>query len=210
MKVCVITFGCAFNKADSKKIEEILFKKNIELVDENKAELLIINTCGVKRATHNRIINYLKGLKKKAIITGCLVKILRLQGLNKNLVIAKEISEIDKLLKKEKSKKIKKLKEDIGIIQISQGCLNNCNYCATKIARGNLKSKTISEILGEIDSKIKNGCQEIYLTAQDTGCYGFDIKTSLSELLEQILKEFNSLNVKFRLGMANPTYLKKN
>src|SRR3989344_5674799 len=70
-------------------------------------------------------------------------------------------------------------KKDIGIIVIEQGCTSNCSFCATKLARGNLKSYRIGDIKRAMERALDDGCKKIYLSGQDTGCYGFDIKTNL-------------------------------
>ena len=47
--------------------------------------------------------------------------------------------------------------------------------------------------------------KEIWLTAQDTGCYGKDINSSLPQLLKKIIKIPG--NFKIRLGMLNPNHV---
>ena len=42
----------------------------------------------------------------------------------------------------------------IEIIPINTGCLNNCTYCKTKHARGDLASYSIDEIVSRIKSVI--------------------------------------------------------
>ena len=90
---------------------------------------------------------------------------------------------------------------------VSVGCLGNCTYCATKIARPNFFSYSIKEIDFAFKSALKSGSKEIWLTSQDLGCYGFDIKTDIVELLKVLLK--NKGEYRIRLGMMNPNFLKK-
>ena len=107
-----------------------------------------------------------------------------------------------------KCKKFKSDKDElIEIVPINEGCLNNCSFCRTKLARGNLKSYSISDIANSIKKALKNGATEIYLTSQDVFCYGFDINTNLCELLEEITKLKGDF--KIRIGMGNPQHLKK-
>jgi MiaB-like tRNA modifying enzyme len=90
----------------------------------------------------------------------------------------------------------------IAIIPISEGCIGNCSYCKTKQARGNLKSYHPEQILNKIQDSLNKGAKEIWLTSQDTSCYGFDINTNLAKLLKKIIqipKQF-----KIRIGMGNP------
>ncbi|MFH1750859.1 MAG: tRNA (N(6)-L-threonylcarbamoyladenosine(37)-C(2))-methylthiotransferase [Candidatus Micrarchaeota archaeon] len=95
----------------------------------------------------------------------------------------------------------------IARIQTSSGCLSNCTFCATKIARGGFKSKPPSLILNEARMAIKNHAKEIQLASQDNGCYGFDLRTDMPELLVQL----SDLEGRFRIrvGMANPQHFLK-
>lgn len=95
----------------------------------------------------------------------------------------------------------------IEIIPINEGCLNNCTYCKTKQARGNLFSYSIDNIKTTMQNAINQGVKEIWLTSQDTGCYGFDINTNLVELLKELLKIDGDYRI--RIGMGNPNHFKK-
>lgn len=92
-------------------------------------------------------------------------------------------------------------------IQISEGCNNNCSYCCTTIARGNLVSFDEDQILNQIQTAIKFGIKEILLTSQDLGNYN-----SKGMKLHDLLRKISELegNVNFRLGMLNPDYLVEN
>jgi len=90
----------------------------------------------------------------------------------------------------------------IAKIQIAQGCLNNCAYCITKHAMGNLYSYSSSAIVDEITNKLKQGFKEFWLTAQDTGAYGFDSDSSLAVLLDRIVRIPSDFRI--RVGMMNP------
>ncbi|MBS3075862.1 tRNA (N(6)-L-threonylcarbamoyladenosine(37)-C(2))-methylthiotransferase [Candidatus Pacearchaeota archaeon] len=96
----------------------------------------------------------------------------------------------------------------ISIIQISEGCLGECKFCKTKLAKGPLFSYDENKILKSIESDLKTGAKEIWLTSQDCASYGLDRedkKPKLPELLRKIL----ALNHRFkiRLGMMNPNHL---
>ncbi len=211
-KIFVKTFGCTLNQKDS---EEIIgccdfFSDDAKI---NSADLILINTCGVKEQTETKIIKYLRDIKKlgvsdkKIIITGCLVTIndLGLKEIcpNARYFRVDQKNELKRLFANKKENKIR----NTETIIISNGCLGNCSYCAVKFARGKLNSKPISNIISEINSAIKNGAKEILLTSQDTGCYGQDINTNIVNLLKEVILIPGDFKV--RLGMANPKYLLK-
>ena len=74
------TYGCASNKADSYIISNILSDSGYVPAEFEEAQFIIINTCGVKEQTENKIKERLKSLhniyhkisNKYIIIAGCL------------------------------------------------------------------------------------------------------------------------------------------
>ena len=76
----------------------------------------------------------------------------------------------------------------IEIIAINTGCLNQCTYCKTKHARGDLGSYPPDEIVARAAKAFTEGVVEIWLTSEDTGAYGRDIGVSLPELLWKLVK----------------------
>jgi MiaB-like tRNA modifying enzyme len=97
------------------------------------------------------------------------------------------------------------LNKSISIVEIASGCLSNCSFCQTKISKGNLKSYRPGSIVAQIRNDINDGCNEIWLTSTDNGCYGKDINSNLVELLK-LCSELEG-NYKLRIGMMNPMYL---
>ncbi len=183
--------------------------------DSDSADIVILNTCTVVETTEKRMIkrmNDLRAAGKEVIVTGCMAKV---QGNRIALRLPNAIivppEEYDLLSGKIESAfgcgsgEKKTPYQRTEIIPIAQGCLGNCSYCITKLARGRLISRPIEEILTEFKNMIDGGTKEILITAQDTACYGKDIGTNLSVLLKAIL-EFEG-DYKIRIGMMNPNYL---
>ena len=83
-------------------------------------------------------------------------------------------------------------------IDVATGCLGNCSYCAIKHAKGRVKSKPISKIIGEFRCGLKQGYKEFVLSADDVGSYGRDIGTNSIRLLEEILKEEGDYKIHIR------------
>lgn len=91
----------------------------------------------------------------------------------------------------------------ISVHQISEGCLGECSYCKTRLAKGKLFSYAKEEILKSIESDLQNGAKEVWITSQDCASYGLDRnKRELPELLKEILDLKHRF--KLRLGMCNP------
>ena len=95
----------------------------------------------------------------------------------------------------------------VEIIAINQGCLGSCSFCITKKSRGSLHSYRKGPIVNAARKAVNEGVKEIWLTSQDTACWGKDIK----EKLILLMKELNDIegDFKIRLGMGNPDHFKK-
>lgn len=219
MKIFIKTFGCTLNQRDSENISGILKKEGFQLSEEGNADIIIVNSCGVKSTTQNRVVSYINRQVKPVFVGGCLPRMINLKQLTPNVrgfFDTNSITKIGKQIKNNLLENYSLNKENrlnipiqrgrnIAIIPISQGCLGNCHYCSVKFARGSLKSYSEQDILEEVNQVLKEDYKKIYLTSQDTGCYGKDINTNLSSLLKKIISLDG--NFKIRLGMANPEHL---
>ncbi|CAG2063217.1 unnamed protein product, partial [Timema podura] len=94
----------------------------------------------------------------------------------------------------------------IEIIPINTGCLNQCTYCKTKHARGELGSYPPDQIVQRARQSFEEGVCELWLTSEDTGTYGRDIGTNLPELLWQLVEVIPD-GCMMRVGMTNPPYI---
>ncbi|MDD4074156.1 MAG: tRNA (N(6)-L-threonylcarbamoyladenosine(37)-C(2))-methylthiotransferase [Candidatus Pacebacteria bacterium] len=213
MNFYIKTYGCKLNQADSEIMREILLKKHKETSIED-ADFVVINTCGVVEKTERKILKESKKLKdkgKRIIISGCLPKI-SLEECKKvadAIIGPSNILLIEEAVKRDiiETRKINLDKSSLPskIVSISEGCLGNCSYCATKLARKKLFSFGEENIIEKIRNLVNKNIKEILLTSQDLSIYGIDRGTCLSNLLEKIIK----INGKFKikLGMMNPKYI---
>ena len=60
-------------------------------------------------------------------------------------------------------------------LKISEGCNNRCAYCAIPYIRGNMRSRTVEDIVAEAKTLDEMGIKELILVAQDTSAYGLDL-----------------------------------
>jgi len=75
-------------------------------------------------------------------------------------------------------------------LKIADGCSNRCSYCAIPAIRGKARSRTIDDIVAEVELLAAQGVRELIITAQDTTAYGLDRKgqPTLSRLLRAVAK----------------------
>ena len=225
VNIYIKSYGCQANISDSEAMAGILAKSGHFIVNnENEADLILVNTCSVKNKTVSKELHYIKKhlVNKEVIVGGCLTKTINLRKLipeveavfdTNSILQIKEILEtkkdtfsINKDIQRINVPVIRKNK-GTAVIPISQGCLNKCTFCATKLSRGNLISYRIGDIKRVLEKAVLDNCTTIYLTSQDNGCYGFDINTSLPELLKELVLVKG--NYKIRIGMSNPWHVIK-
>jgi MiaB-like tRNA modifying enzyme len=223
------TYGCSANQNNSEIISGLLVSHGLNLVEnESLADIIILNTCIVKEPTIKKIEERLKRLTKtdkKLIICGCMPEMFK-EKIEKiapkaSILGTFYIKEIMNTLKKmQEGKKVVLIgeqneiklclpkiskKKTIGIVQICQGCINECSYCLVKKVKGSLFSFPGEKILKEIENNLNAGAKEIWLTSQDNACYGLDNEDKID--LSKIINKISSLNHRFflRIGMMNPS-----
>ncbi|MFQ5998501.1 MAG: tRNA (N(6)-L-threonylcarbamoyladenosine(37)-C(2))-methylthiotransferase [Candidatus Bathyarchaeia archaeon] len=226
--VYVESHGCSENYADGQMMENALRNEGYRVVSRPEdATFLVYNTCAVKGPTENRMIHILKNSypSKKLIVTGCLPNI-NFKRLNQEVRFDAAIgpspgSQIVEVIRRiEHGEKPISLRRDskpnlsllsltpaetIRIVPISYGCTSSCTFCSVPLARGRLRSYEPTEILRQVEIGVRSGIKEIWLTATDLVCYGWDLKTTLPDLLKRICHLTQKFHV--RLGMMNPSYL---
>ena len=96
----------------------------------------------------------------------------------------------------------------VEIVPLSTGCLGACTYCKTRHARGKLGSYAPEAIERRVENALREGVAEVWLSSEDTGAYGIDLKTSLSALLLRLIPVLERHSYgSLRVGMTNPPYV---
>lgn len=221
LKVCVKSFGCSANHAEA----EIIKGQYSEHTEEKDADLIVLNICTVKgdKGALDEIKKAAKNYpNKKIAIAGCItpsiVEPIKKIAPDATLINTHHIDEFRELAAAKQdslnyAQPIKILKPRVrmnpvvGIVPISSGCMDACSFCSTRLVKGRLFSFPIEQIVDEVKNCVNDGCKEIWITGQDTCCYGFDRKTNLAKLLSEIVKIEGEFLV--RVGMGNPRHLPK-
>ncbi|MBU0586077.1 tRNA (N(6)-L-threonylcarbamoyladenosine(37)-C(2))-methylthiotransferase [Candidatus Micrarchaeota archaeon] len=225
--IFIRTWGCTLNQSDSDIMAALLEEAGFELVENiQDAEVVLFNTCTVKGGTENKILtelNRIVHIGKKVVVAGCLSvnssKIRSIApkapivgtGAVENIVSAvkdalngrnTEYSNITN-----KSSLPRRLGKPIVRIPIQEGCVGNCAFCQTKIARPIMMSYSEKDLVCMVKEAVFRGAVEIQLTGMDTGAYGMDIKSGLVGLLERLCSIEGDFRI--RLGMINPNHFKR-
>ena len=178
------------------------------------ADIVILNTCTVVDTTEKKMIRRMSELRKagkEVIVTGCMAKVqanrIMIRLPDPLIVPPDRYSEFSSEVAGRYGRGGCCASEGrhSNILPIAQGCLGDCTYCITKLARGRLSSYDPDLLVSKFDSIVAGGAREILITAQDTGCYGADIRTDLPSLLGRMLE--NESDFRIRIGMMNPDSL---
>ena len=221
MKIFIKTFGCRSNIYDSEIMKDIL---KDDLVDsEEKANLIIINSCTVTNFADRDLRSYInKWQSKEIILTGCAAYTQGeelLKSKKVKAVLGHEFKEeIDKYLDFKglklggfdfvNKKIVNNITKTKAFIKIQEGCDFTCAYCIIPKVRGHSRSLPEDLILKQITQLAKKGVSEFVLTGINMGSYGRDTNTSLSELIKKI-SDIKGVK-RIRLGSLEPSQVDRN
>ena len=223
LKVYIETYGCTLNKGDTEILLNIL--RSIGFIETNRieeAEIIIINTCTVRKDTEEKILSRIEEISnaypnKILVVAGCLatsqpytVKKIAPKAF---IITTYDPVAILKILQPTIETRLNKTdlytttRGVIAIVPVADGCTGSCSFCITRIARPKLISFPMDKILNEVKKSIAKGAREIQLTAQDLGAYGLDIygRRALVELIREIINIPGDFML--RIGMMNPEHI---
>ncbi|KAG8222454.1 hypothetical protein J437_LFUL002189 [Ladona fulva] len=235
-KIYIKTWGCTHNSSDSEYMAGQLSSYGFLITDEKEsADLWLLNSCTVKTPAEDHFRNEIQAAKrtgKSVVLAGCVpqgapdtqfckgLSVIGVQQIDRVVEVVEETLKGNtvRLLKSKREKgkgrlggaalSLPKVRRNplIEIIPINTGCLNQCTYCKTKHARGQLGSYPPEEIVARAQQSFEEGVCELWLTSEDTGAYGRDIGASLPELLHSLTKVIPE-GCMMRVGMTNPPYI---
>ena len=213
-RIFTAQLGCAKNQVDAEHLlTELYYAGFASVSSPEKADYILINTCGfieaAKEESINAILSFIqiKKTSQKLIVSGCL------SGRYKE-ELPKEMPEVDywlgtyepgKILQVlglgEKSSGTENIRRwNLGefphhaYLKIAEGCDRRCAFCAIPNIRGKQISFSIESIVEEAKQLEEQGVKELTLIAQDTTFYGHEQGNkgpNLVKLLKAILRETN-------------------
>ena len=222
MNYFIRTFGCQMNKADSEIIDGVMqYAGHIPVISEKNADLVIINTCGVRERAVDRLYGYIRSLRPETgshrpfvAVGGCVAQL-------KKETLFDDISQVDCIFGTTSFDRLPKaatlmsggeirvnlvspdqtVKEGLPTLRaqitkawlpISRGCNNYCAYCVVPYARGRERSRAFDVIVAEAESLVANGVIEITLLGQNVNSYGNDLEQV--DLFAVLLKRLDKID----------------
>ncbi len=211
-KLHLVSLGCTKNLVDS----EVMLGKlsSYQLTDEPKeADVIIVNTCGFIESAKSESLQTILELHKKRrknsllVMAGCLSERYKeeLQQELKEVDIFTGVGDydkIDKLITKKQnlfSKKSYLIKDEKRIItgsnyhtyiKLSEGCNQQCSFCAIPSFKGKLHSRKLKLVVNEVKKLVEEGFWDFSFISQDSSSYlrDFGIKDGLVKLIDEIEK----------------------
>lgn len=199
-KYHIWTIGCQMNKAESERLAALFKQKGWQPVpDASNADIIVLNTCVVRKHAEDRVVNKLHSLKALKLarpgvtlaVTGCWVD-------SNADRLKKQFPHIDTLFKAGECPPWVDAAEwqhvlpagapVTAYVPIIQGCNNFCAYCIVPYRRGREKSRPLSEVVCEVRELVKRGTREVTLLGQNVDSYGHDLpdRPDLADLLAEL------------------------
>ncbi len=219
--VCTAFKLCDNNGYLTTRLSNFFRENGRELVrDPDDADAIVITTCGFDQTREDEsrelVQRYLRryGGAKEVIVTGCLTSI-HPEALPPGLTLigTRELHRFDERF--DATRTIETVAGsalsgeyismeygfvDAYYVEICQGCVNRCSYCAIQRAKGYARSKSIEQILGEIERGRKLGFRRFMLLGDDCGSYGADLGLDLAALLDRL----TALDVRLLVNYVEP------
>jgi len=194
MTFFIKTFGCQMNVNDSEKIRHLLESAGLAAaVDENAADVIIVNGCAVRAKAQEKIFSYIGQFPraKRIIVAGCVaqaekrdifrkkVKVDYVVGTHQFYRIAEIVAELGHGAAPGAAVAFTRQWQELvpaahsrssavtGYISIMEGCDNFCSYCIVPFTRGREKHRPLAAILREAEYLAGRGFQEIVLLGQN-------------------------------------------
>ncbi|MDR2476246.1 MAG: 30S ribosomal protein S12 methylthiotransferase RimO [Treponema sp.] len=212
MRYFLDPFGCVKNQVDAENMMALLNNAGWAAVEAAAdADLIIVNSCGFIESAKQESINAVLGWRKlypekKILLAGCLAQryakelaalLPEADGFWGNSDIAGIVHLASraagfkpKAAEKPQTASAASLRPLLSLpgsayVKISEGCGNRCTFCAIPLIRGDLRCRTVPDILEECRGLLDRGIKELCIIGQDIGSYRSE-GAGLPELLEAV------------------------
>lgn len=233
-----VSLGCPKNLVDSERILTELRTDGYNIVPSyENVDLVIVNTCGfIDSAVQESLEAIGEALEEngRVIVTGCLgakedqirqvhPKVLEVSGPHSYETV---MAQVHKYVPKPEhnpytsfvpKQGVKLTPKHYAYLKISEGCDHRCTFCIIPSLRGDLESRSITQVLDEAKRLADAGVKELLVVSQDTSAYAMDtqrkeggVKTAfwngmpIKNDLMTLCKQLGKLGIWVRLHYVYP------
>jgi ribosomal protein S12 methylthiotransferase RimO len=213
-KLHLVSLGCTKNLIDSEVMLGRL--QEYEIIDDStQADLIIVNTCGFIQSAKEESLNTIFDLdatRKKSsvlVMAGCLSERYKeelQEGLQNEVDIFTGVGDYEKIdtlveekrslfsdqvfLSDESNTRVVTGSNYHAYIKLSEGCNQQCSFCAIPAFKGKLHSRPLGSIENEIKNLVAQGFYDFTFVSQDSSSYlrDFNINDGLEQLINSVEK----------------------
>jgi tRNA-2-methylthio-N6-dimethylallyladenosine synthase len=188
--------GCQMNRADAYRVAEELERRGYSATRQaESADILLLNTCVVRQNAENKVVARLdslrsvkRGADRRAILVmGCFVDpqqdlALRFPHVDAFFApsdiagVAAFVEQWDAQHQQMPLPSEPSTPPQVAdLVPISYGCDHHCTYCIVTLRRGPQRSRTVTEILADVQALVGRGTREVTLLGQNVDAYGTDL-----------------------------------
>ena len=209
MKVYLDTIGCRLNQSEIETMAPHFRAAGHEIVlSAELADMAVVNTCAVTNEaaadSRGKIRQMARAGVEEIVATGCwatlqpeqakgLPNVLRvITNDHKDRLVSELLDLPQQTFDTEPIARVPLPglhRRTRAFIKVQDGCDNRCTFCVTTIARGEGRSRPVTDVILDIQSAVAGGTKEIVLTGVHLGSWGYDFDSHLSELIQAILRE---------------------
>jgi len=221
--------GCRLNEAELETWASQLLKLGHQITSDcEDADIVVFNSCAVTSEADRKSRQQINRLNRKnpdakLVVTGCHASLnpgavkdylgvdLVVGNDDKEVLVEQMLESFDMPVYEDAAAAENTLflrGRHRAFIKVQDGCRYRCTYCIVTIARGAERSRSIDDIVTEINFLHQNGVQEIAITGVHVGGYGSDIGSDLYVLLSEILNRTDVPRI--RLASVEPWDLPDN
>jgi len=213
-----VSLGCPKNRVDSEVMLGVAERAGFTRVDEPEAaQVIVVNTCGfidaAKKESIDTILSLaaLKGSARcsKLVVTGCLSQAHPeelAQGMPEvdHFLGSSDMLKLDVVLRGKAERMLVghpanwvignddprtvSTRGASAYVKIAEGCNRSCAFCIIPQLRGKQRSRSVDDVVREVERLSAAGVKEINLVSQDTVAYGRDRsdKPDLASLVTRV------------------------
>jgi threonylcarbamoyladenosine tRNA methylthiotransferase MtaB len=228
MKIYLDTIGCRLNQSEIETMARQFRATGHEIVPSaGSADMAVVNTCAVTNdaasASRGKIRQIARAGVEEIVATGCWTTLQPQKALDLPNVLRvvtndrKDHLVADILNLEPETFDLEPLtriplpglhRRTRAFIKVQDGCDNQCTFCITTVARGKGRSRTVEDVILDIQSATEGGTKEVVLTGVHLGSWGYDFDSNLTELIKAILRETDV--PRLRLSSIEPWDLSTN
>ena len=222
MKIYLSTIGCRLNQAEIESMARGFRAAGHEIVAAaHAADMAVVNTCAVTNEaaadSRSKIRQIARAGVNEIVATGCwatlqpkqagdLPNVFRVvtndrkdQLVAEVLDLPREAFDLEPISRQPLPGLHRRTR---AFIKVQDGCDNHCTFCITTVARGEARSRSVADVVLDVQSALHGGAKEIVLTGVHLGSWGYDFNSHLRDMVKAILRETDA--PRLRLSSLEP------